>query len=203
MVKGEIYKGTDNSGSCSVTYGHENYDEGIQIFDRQDLEEIKKILPSTETGTSSIASSDLILYDCAYGKCIQTYGYVRNLENTYEISETGTSTFSNEECSAANVGKVKYTSAVVGTSPEKFEICGLKEITIPADGTPTASYEALEISSTINNHFVIKPSPTPASGTFAGFNYYNIGLVKTQPYTAALSMKSKYYFMIIILLLSN
>lgn len=95
------------------------------------------------------------------------------------------------------MGLVKYTAATPRkrAALAKFEICVLSGITVngsDATADVTATPELKEISGT--HHFNIKPSATPSSGTFAGYPYYNIGLVKTKAHVAALSMISKCYF---------
>jgi len=125
------------------------------------------------------------MYDCAYEKCIQTYGFVHDASKVYQVSSTATKDNGSgvSECNSNNVGRVKYSSG--------YQVCALKEITVnSATPTPTYSFASVATASA-NNYFVIKPAATPATGTFVDYSYYNLGLIKAESNTIGLAMRSK------------
>lgn len=194
--KYRIFLSSNNNGACAVAYGDKEMDEGILAFDIKDP--LNPVLADLST---TLTNPYLVLYDCAYGECRQTYGYVENNGKIYQVSPSGTVDITNyarsEEAalceSNSDVGKVRYTPASGRKrAAARFEVCIMKSIDMDATtGLGTIVPEWKEISSTSKDYYIIKPDASPYSGKFAGdLSYYNIGLLKTQPHLVAKSMLS-------------
>jgi len=191
IAENKIYLGSDSStGACTVKYGDKNYQEGIIIFDVSMATQTELIDISTDSITDNI-----VLYDCAYNACIQTYGYIQKDGAIYECGTIKSSKISSiTECSEETVGQVMYTDV------DGFQICVLEEVKISSQGIPLSSYTLRRIEN--NNYYTIKPYSTYDISFFAGdYEYSNTTMIKTQENVAALTMRSKsicfcFFFMI-------
>jgi len=170
-----------SSGTCSVVYGNKNYDENVVVFDVSISTNAKLMDISNDEVTNK-----MVLYDCAYNACIQTYGYIQKNGEIYECS-TKKSTKINSiiECNEETVGQVMYTDV------DGFQICTINEMKVSLNGKILFSYTLKKVGN--NYHYVIKPYPTYDNDFFGGdYEYSNTTSVKTQENIAVLTMRSKY-----------
>jgi len=138
----------------------------------------------TPSDTATISEGGkLVLYDCGYGKCVQTVGYVKSGESIYQCDTTGhTANTAITECTVENFGKVT----------SDFKICVMEDITINEsnEGVPTLTNTLVSIKDT--NYYNIKPEATPTEGKFVSSsnNINNIALLKTSENIVALAFVS-------------
>eukprot|EP00833_Pecoramyces_ruminatium_P013680 jgi/Orpsp1_1/1187712/evm.model.d7180000059614.1 len=187
----KIYKGKTN-GECTVAYGKYDRDEGLRIFTISGNAAVE--ITSTSKYISSLgAAPTLAMFDCGYGECEQSYGYVNDDEVALEIApETvtpaPTTTVDCEETGdMSNMGKVVYISRTLSA-------CALKEINITDHPNPSSTTASIDAFPTIvsgggNKHFIMKPAATPVAGTFAQASYTNFGLLKVEDNKMAISKR--------------
>lgn len=179
----KIYVGVGDSGECEVAFGSAGYDEGLFMFNVETSTAVD--LSSTEALTDM---DKYVIYDCGYGKCLQTTGFALINDAIHECTTSGCSTTLTDSydgegenvCKQANAGKIN------SASKDGLRICMLKEVTV--DGPePVAHYEEIKITG--NNHFVLKPQATVplTSSNFVGSTYNHITLIKSQPNIVARS----------------
>lgn len=181
-----IYVGTGSNGACSPAFGNVDYDEGLIIFNVKTSTDVKTVDLNAD-GTLEDMDS-YVIYDCGYGKCLQTTGFALINDAIHECTTAGCSTTLTDSydgegenvCKQANAGKIN------SASKDGLRICMLKEVTV--DGPePVAHYEEIKITG--NNHFVLKPQATVplTSSNFVGSTYNHITLIKSQPNIVARS----------------
>jgi len=139
----------------------------------------------------------LVLYDCAYNSCIQTYGYIQKNGEIFECGTEKTIPISSiTECNENTVGKVMYTNV------DGFQICIFEELKYFLNNNKLPSYALKKIGN--NYHYIIKPYFTYDIDFFAGdYEYYNSTMIKTQENIAVLTMRSKYIFIIFLTIIIN
>lgn len=186
-----IYKGANDSsdGSCEIAYGNGSTttDDGILVFDVT-IENEASLIDLTNS-TPLLEIPTFVLYDCSYGECIQTYGYVKYNNKIYQCNSVSSIEFKSiSSCNQNTIGQVQYN---LDDSSPSFKICVFEKTIFSEDGEePSLSYTLKNIED--SNYYLIRSNSNNNMGIFAGdFEYYNIGLIKTKNNIAAFSMKSK------------
>jgi len=184
--KGKIYLGTDtSSGACSVKFGDKNYNEAIIVFDVTEPHNAKLV----NIKNDELTDKKLVLYDCAYNSCQQTYGYI--IQKDGGLLECGTKTCTTitetiTVCNEDTVGQVMYTDM------DGYQMCVLEDIRISVNGLPVSTYTFKPIIGT-DHHYTLNAYTTYDTNFFGGdYEYFNSTLVKTQENMAVLTMRSKY-----------
>lgn len=184
-----IYKSSNDDGTCETIYGKSMINEGIKVFDVTNTGVATEIILTS----SSLDNKKIVLYDCAYGECKQTYGYIQQNTKIYQCSISTTTVIeaSISECNELTMSQVRY-------SPEnKFQICVLEKIELVQvqnmdHEIPVSKYTFKDVDS--DYYYTIKPYAVPDIGYFAGdYEYSNVGLVKTHLNIAAFTMRSKFF----------
>ena len=132
---------------------------------------------------NSLSYATLVIYDCAYGVCTQTYGYVRDNDGKlYLCTTTGSGEYTGP--SALNVKESN------GQINQGINVGILSDIAVNDSGS-TPAYASVTVTG--QHHFIIKPEATPSDGYIGDFKYSNIGLLKTEEDVVALTMNSMYF----------
>lgn len=185
-ASGQIYKTSDGKtdGTCTFQFGNKNFDEGLKAIVMGTTADTLVAFNEEDNGLTVVDNS-LVLYDCAYGKCIRTYGVVIINNVAYESKPSSSGRYTTTEaCSTGDdVGKIIYTD------PSSFKICTVDEITFSGSDPTLSKVDHVNIED--GKYIFIKPEAgysTPHQ--FFGKQYINSAMVKTTAKSATLSMHS-------------